>query len=207
MTTHSEHFPPRTALTEKLAEKEYRHAFVETEIRRGLPLQIRAIREAREMSQKNLGEAATIPQANISRIENTRDSFLSFATLLRIAAAFDVALVVKFAPFSELEEWANCPLSQLVPPDFSTEWSAREEKAEAEGASAKVTDLKEYAAQLLNAGQQREELGYGSHRDPKSSSPLSVALGVAKSPAKGRALYDHPEDGRALPLSKVSSHF
>src|SRR5438045_2384306 len=107
MTTNSKNFPPRTELTERLTEPEYRAAFVESEIRRGLPFQIRAIREARGWNQQKLGEAAGIRQSNISRIENKRDSFLDFQTLLKLAKAFDVALVVKFAPFSEFEEWVT----------------------------------------------------------------------------------------------------
>lgn len=125
-TTTSKQFPARTNLTEKLTEKEYRAAFVETEIRRGLPFQIRAIREARGWNQQTLGEAAGIEQGNISRIENTRDTFLSFPTLLKIAEAYDVALVVKFAPFSELEEFAKRPVEDMIPANYLSDSAERE---------------------------------------------------------------------------------
>jgi transcriptional regulator with XRE-family HTH domain len=127
MTTRIERFPTRTELTKKLVSKKYRYVFTDDRIRRGLPLQIRAIREARGWNQKQLGDAAGIPQANVSRIENTREKFLSFQTLLRIAEAFDMALVVKFAPFSELEELATRPLAELVPLDFRSEQAERQQ--------------------------------------------------------------------------------
>lgn len=147
MNTNHEQFPPRTELTEKLAEKEYRAAFVAAEIRRALPQQIRAIREARGWNQEQLGGEAGIPQANISRIENTRDTFLSFATLLKLAEAFDVALVVKFAPFSELEGWATRPLADAIPADFLSESKDREawdEQTRAEAATGERATLDAY---------------------------------------------------------------
>jgi transcriptional regulator with XRE-family HTH domain len=161
MTTRGERFPPSTELTEKLTEKEYRASFVEAEIRRGLPLQIRAIREARNWNQKQLGDAAGIPQANISRTENTRDTFLSFQTLLKIAEAFDVALIVKFAPFSELEDWATRPLSSVVPLAFSAERVAQAEKSRAtdeQGTHGLTLDM--YYAEV-SSGDRRASKGSG----------------------------------------------
>jgi transcriptional regulator with XRE-family HTH domain len=210
MTTNSEDFPPRIELTEKLTEEEYRHAFIATQIRRGLPFQIRAMREARGWTQKDLGEAAEIRQANVSRAENTRDEFLSFPTLLKIAKAFDVGLLVRFAPFSELEEWETRPLPEMVPLDFASESARREEWERSKTAEAhtNVTQFEEYATNLLNQGQQNpapaQEFGYGSRRDSKGYGSLFGAFGTDESAAKRRVSQSHPEDGRALPLPKVS---
>ena len=41
----------------------------------------------------------------ISRYENPDYGKYSISTLLELAAAFDVALAVRFVPFSELVEW------------------------------------------------------------------------------------------------------
>jgi transcriptional regulator with XRE-family HTH domain len=209
MTTNSEDFPPRIELTEKLTEEEYRHAFIATQIRRGLPFQIRAMREARGWTQKDLGEAAEIRQANVSRAENTRDEFLSFPTLLKIAKAFDVGLLVRFAPFSELEEWETRPLPEMVPLDFASESARREEweRSKMVEAHTNVTQFEEYAATLLTQGKQNpsqeQELGYGSRRDSKGRSGLFGTLGADESTAKRRASRPDQEDGRALPFSKV----
>lgn len=131
MTTNRKPFPPRTELSGNLAEKEYRDAFVESRIRRGVPLQIRAIRESLGWSQEKLAERSGIKPSNISRTENTRDTFLAFPTLLKIAAAFDMALVVKFASFSELEDLATLPAKELVPPSYDEDSAARDEEERA----------------------------------------------------------------------------
>lgn len=178
MSTNSEHFPPRTELTRKLNEKEYRHAFAESRIRRGLPLQIRAIREARGWNQKQLAEVTGIPQANISRTENTRDKFLAFQTLLKIAEAFDVAVVVKFAPFSELEDWAMRPLPEIVPTEFLVESQRREEWEQTAGRVApsdNSASLQHYAASVF--GRQESGSDWHSFFEKKFTHPAMPAPG------------------------------
>ncbi|MGB9430391.1 MAG: helix-turn-helix transcriptional regulator, partial [Gammaproteobacteria bacterium] len=71
--------------------------------------QVRALRKQKERNwdQKTLAEKAGMLQPRISAIENPSNSKLNLDTLLRIANAFDVALVVKFAPFNELINWAE----------------------------------------------------------------------------------------------------
>jgi len=57
---------------QKFAELDYRHAVNEVEIRRGVRTQIRAMREARNLSQGELGakigDGGPKAQANISRL-------------------------------------------------------------------------------------------------------------------------------------------
>src|SRR5258706_13075529 len=110
------------ALTDhgKMSDKAYRDALVEVEVRRGVPVQIREMREARGWSQGQLGELIGKPQNNISRMENTRDTYLSIKTLVEIAAAFDVGLLVKFVPYSEVLRWTdNHSLDTVVPKSYS----------------------------------------------------------------------------------------
>jgi transcriptional regulator with XRE-family HTH domain len=64
-------------------------------------MQIRALREQRELDQKGLGSLADMRQPSISRLE-TPGNTPTLKTLLRIASAFDVGLLVWFVPFSEL---------------------------------------------------------------------------------------------------------
>lgn len=87
----------------KLASsKEYREEFVSAFLKRYIPFQVRTIRKKRRMSQPELAIASQITQGVISRAEDPNYGNLTFNTVLRIAAGFDLAFVGKFVPFSEL---------------------------------------------------------------------------------------------------------
>lgn len=94
-------------MIEDLRNKEYRDAFVTEHIDTGIPFQIRALREqkGREWTQKELGIRTGMAQETISRLEDPNYGKLTLKTLKRLASAFDVALMVRFVPFSELVEW------------------------------------------------------------------------------------------------------
>lgn len=68
--------------------------------------QIRALRRRRGMTQKALAEAAGMKQSRISAVE-TPGYQISVETLVRLAAAFEVGLQVKFVPYSEMLHWEN----------------------------------------------------------------------------------------------------
>jgi len=90
----------------KLKDKDYRDAFVISHIYNGIASQIRAIREQRGWTQKELGERAkNMKQERISILENPNNSSVTINTLERIASAFDVALMIKFVPFGDLVKW------------------------------------------------------------------------------------------------------
>jgi transcriptional regulator with XRE-family HTH domain len=95
----------RQRIIENLKNKEYRDAFVTEHINTGVPFQIRALRDQREWTQKDLGNHVEMAQETISRIEDPNYGKLTLKTLKRLASAFDVALMVRFVPFSELVEW------------------------------------------------------------------------------------------------------
>ena len=92
-------------LLEDLKDKEYRNAFVSSHINNGIPFQIRTMRNNRNLKQEDLGKLAGMRQEAICRIENPNYSSFTLKTLKAIAAAFDVALMVRFVPFSELVKW------------------------------------------------------------------------------------------------------
>ncbi len=94
----------QSSLAEQLRNKEYRDAFVAAQIRVGLPMQCRALRESREWTQPHLATAAGMSQPRISEIERPGERKLNLETLLRLASAFDVALQVRFVPFSRLAD-------------------------------------------------------------------------------------------------------
>lgn len=91
----------QSSLVAELREKEYRDAYVASQIRIGLPFQVRALRKSRDWTQAELGEAAGMAQSRVAEIERGKRS-LNLETLQRLASAFDVALDVRFVPFGEL---------------------------------------------------------------------------------------------------------
>ncbi|MDO9531958.1 MAG: helix-turn-helix transcriptional regulator [Deltaproteobacteria bacterium] len=93
-------------LIAELKNKEYRDAFVSEHIDTGIPFQVRALREQRGLTQKELAERAGMKQERISAIENPNNkNAFTLSTLKRLASAFDIALIVRFSPISQLVDW------------------------------------------------------------------------------------------------------
>jgi transcriptional regulator with XRE-family HTH domain len=90
----------KSSLANQLRDKEYRDAFVASQLRIGLPMQCRALRESREWTQPQLAQVAAMSQPRISEMERSGERKPNLETLLRLASAFDVALQVRFVPFS-----------------------------------------------------------------------------------------------------------
>jgi transcriptional regulator with XRE-family HTH domain len=89
-------------IAKELENRKKRHLTVESQIRSGLPLQLRAMREHRNLTQKQLAGMVGMTQNAISRLENTKTiktSNPTVKTLLRFASVFDVGLLVRFVPF------------------------------------------------------------------------------------------------------------
>ncbi len=102
MTTYNRR---KEELISKLKNKEYRDAFVEESINIGIPFQIKTLREQREWTQKDLGNYSKMEQARISLLEDINYQKFTLSTLKRLASAFDIALIVRFTPFSDLVNW------------------------------------------------------------------------------------------------------
>jgi len=85
-----------------LKSKKFRDSYVYEHVRNGIPFQIRATRNARDWTQSQLGEASNKPRPVISRLEDPNYGKLTLKTLFEMASAFDMALLVKFVPFSRL---------------------------------------------------------------------------------------------------------
>lgn len=94
-------------LLAKLKSKKFRTAFLSSSVRYRLALQTRALRKAIFDSQKRLGEAMGKPANVISRLENPNYGKVTLQTLLDLASAFDVGLVVEFASFNDVVERAE----------------------------------------------------------------------------------------------------
>ncbi len=96
----------RKDLIESLKDKSFRDEFVAAHLETGISFQIRANRVARGLTQSQLGGLSEMLQTAISRLESPEHGRPNIDTLLRLASAFDVALIVRFAPFSELVDWS-----------------------------------------------------------------------------------------------------
>lgn len=118
-----------------LKRKTYREAFVRSQINVGIPFQVRALREKKGWKQTQLAEASGMLQPRISAIERPGESKLNLETLLRLAGAFDVGLVVRFAPFSQMLRWAE----EFSPDTFQVPSFTQEQELEAEGEGAETT--------------------------------------------------------------------
>ena len=77
-----------------------RTRFVESHLDKKLAFQIRSLRG--DSSQEEVERLTGIKQQVFSRLENPSYGKSTLTTLKRIAAAFDVALLVEFIPFSQL---------------------------------------------------------------------------------------------------------
>lgn len=87
--------------------RQARAKFVESHVSKGLAFQIRSLREREKWSQQMLASEIGSNQNAVYRAENPNYGKQTLTTLRKIAAAFDVALVVRFVPFSELIDWVS----------------------------------------------------------------------------------------------------
>jgi transcriptional regulator with XRE-family HTH domain len=106
-----------------LRDKAYRALFVETQIETLIPFQIRTMRNRKGWTQKQLADRAGMAQGRISLLESVNyEGAVNVKTLVKLAEAFDVGLVVRFAPFSEVAEWSTrLSREHHLVPDFADE--------------------------------------------------------------------------------------
>lgn len=73
-----------------------------------LSSQIKALRRRRNnMTQTTLAEASGMKQSRISAMERPGETKFTVETLIRLASAFKVGLLIKFVSFSEMLAWEN----------------------------------------------------------------------------------------------------
>ena len=94
-------------LWQKMRDRGYRRAFVASQINIGITFQIRTLLKSRGWTQDELADRADMKQPRISAMLKPGKVRPNIETLRRLAEAFDVGLIVKFVPFSELARWSE----------------------------------------------------------------------------------------------------
>jgi transcriptional regulator with XRE-family HTH domain len=85
-----------------------RIAYIKAKLSVLIPSQIKALRFKSGMTrQEDLANAANMLQSRISAMEKPGAVNFNLETLVRLASAFKVGLIVKFVPFSEMLRWEN----------------------------------------------------------------------------------------------------
>jgi transcriptional regulator with XRE-family HTH domain len=88
---------------ERLRKKAFRDAYVRAHIEQGIAHQIRILRLAKNWSQQKLAlQLGSKGQSMIARLEDPSYGRYSLNTLIKLASVFDVALLIKFVPYSRL---------------------------------------------------------------------------------------------------------
>jgi transcriptional regulator with XRE-family HTH domain len=121
----------RSEQLREMKEKAYRHGLVNAQIEIDLPFQIRALRKQRGWTQPELALRAEMKQPRISAMEKPGRTNFSLETLKRLAEAFDVALIVRFASFGDLLSWSDTFLpDEFEVPSFDKELAQLEQEPE-----------------------------------------------------------------------------
>ncbi|HUP45421.1 MAG TPA: helix-turn-helix transcriptional regulator [Thermoanaerobaculia bacterium] len=114
----------RKKLIAKLRDRDFRREFAEAAIDVGIPVQIREMRLANRWSQARLGKETGMAQEQVSLAEKLNYGRFTLSTLKKLAAAFDCALIVRFAPFSELLNWkSRIDSADVTPPSFDGDFA------------------------------------------------------------------------------------
>jgi transcriptional regulator with XRE-family HTH domain len=98
----------RATIKNRLLEsRENREGFIRAKLNHLIPSQIKALRLRHIWTQSRLAEESDMKQARVSAMEKPGEVNFSLETLIRLAAAYGVALQVRFVPFSKLSKWED----------------------------------------------------------------------------------------------------
>ena len=90
-------FPRNSRLAKKLKSFDYRHSYLASHTRNFLARQFRELRG--DLSQEEFGKKLGMRQNVVSRLENPGYGRWTLQTLLDVARALDIGLVVRFTDF------------------------------------------------------------------------------------------------------------
>lgn len=112
----------QTPVDARFRDKAFRGAWLWDHIHATLAGQIRAMRVERGWSQAELGERCGMAQERISRLEDPLYRGVTISSLKRIAKAFDVALIVRFGPWSAILSERGIDWTTRHIPSFEEEY-------------------------------------------------------------------------------------
>ena len=166
-------------LLQSLKDREFREAFQLENVYTNICFQIRALREQRGKSQKQLGRMIKpiMAQERISILEDPNAKTKpTLATLLRIADAFDVGLEVRFIPFSTvLQRSTETDMMGLQVKSFDEELANLEAQLESELRAAARKEQQEDALVAALGSSAGAEV-YGSEIFARKQQAMSAAL-------------------------------
>jgi transcriptional regulator with XRE-family HTH domain len=94
-------------LWKKLSDKKYREHYALSLLKKSVSFQIKTLRKKHCGTQAVLAERSNLKQGVISRAEDQDYGNLTFNTVGRIAAGFDMAFIGRFVPFSDLAKFSR----------------------------------------------------------------------------------------------------
>jgi len=89
-------------LISEMKDKAYRDAYVRAQITTTLPFRLRGLRKSMGLTQEKLAALTGMAQSRFPNLERPTGKMPDLDTLCRIASAYDIAVQVRFIPFSEL---------------------------------------------------------------------------------------------------------
>jgi len=122
--------PISDRILSEFENKEFRDAYVGSRARNIFAYQVKAIREDRGLSQAEFADLLGKHQSEVSRFEDPDYGRLTVSTMLKIAAALDVALWCKLCSHEEflLGTADLSPRALTVPPYSNIATTQRETK-------------------------------------------------------------------------------
>ncbi len=116
-------------IKDSLKDKEHREAFMDKHIDASLALQIREMRNSRGWTQAELAKRLGVSRVTVAALEShgPKQGQYTMKLMKKVAKIFDVALLVRYAPFSEFIAWVMA-LERIAPPEFNQEFSPEENK-------------------------------------------------------------------------------
>lgn len=102
---------------------EARAALLDEVLSVAIPTELRRLREDRKWTQLDVARRAKMPQSQVARLETVGAPLPSIKTLQRLAAVYDVALLVSFDSWSNFLVWASAYEHYPAAKSFEQEFS------------------------------------------------------------------------------------
>lgn len=185
----------------ELSEKRgFRHKYQGAQNGTKIVRQIRAIRRQRGWSQAQFADRLGKPASNVSqRLENLDYSGFSLKTLLEVAEAFDVGLIVEFVPYEEFVRRTSDLSSASLEVDEFDEHELDELANAPEENVTPVSNASHVADELPHVPLLPDRMGHRSSTTQVLTAGPSVSLSFTTTP-----LYRMPQANYLRTLSYLN---